>query len=371
MAASTFSVFYVTTQTDSNDAVPGDTECSDSTTFGHCSLRAAIEEVNALPVDGDTQLYAQIYVPAGLYKLELGQLVISGCVAAPCPSPPSRTVFIDGAGPAETILDGNNTTRVFDITASAVVMIRGVKIQNGRAVKSDDRVFPSHYHGGGIHNHGTLFLENSVLSGNYAPFFSGTNPCTSACGGGLYNAGRAELINVTVAFNNADVAGGGIANGIGSNLDLHYVTLADNLTSEGGGLWNAGFATLYTTIVANNDGQSPANNCDWPSTGPSNPPADGGYNLQYSIMAPDINSCGNDIQVADPGLDPVQNANGFIYYRINRFSPAVDVVLSETRPGCGGVDQRQVVRPQDGNDDGVKLCDAGSYERQPGNDPRR
>jgi CSLREA domain-containing protein len=348
-AMAALSVFYVNTQTDSRDAVPGDTECSDSTSFGHCSLRAAIEEANANVVGGNTQ----IYVPAGLYKLELGQLVIT-----------AKTVFIDGAGPAETILDGNSTTRVFDIAGSAVVMIRGVMIQNGKAGKSDDRVFGTHYHGGGIHNHGTLFLENSALSGNYAPA-GGAPSCIGACGGGLYNAGSAGLINVTVAYNGADAAGGGIANG--GNLDLHYVTLADNLASNGGGLYNnAGSATLFTTIVANNDGLSPANNCGWPITGSPNPPADGGYNLQHSIMAPDPQSCGHNIQVADPGLDPVKNANGSaIYYRLYKWSPAIDGVLSETRPGCGGIDQRRVDRPQDGNDDGVKRCDIGSYERRP------
>jgi CSLREA domain-containing protein len=345
-AMAALSVFYVNTQTDSRDAVPGDTVCFDGTSFGHCSLRAAIEEANAH--GGNTQ----IYVPAGLYKLELGQLVIT-----------AKTVFIDGAGPAKTILDGNRTTRVFDIAGSAVVMIRGVMIQNGKAVKSDDRVAGTHYHGGGIHNHGTLFLENSALSGNYAP--AGAAPsCTGSCGGGLYNAGSAGLINVTVAYNSADAAGGGIANG--GNLDLHYVTLADNLAHTGGGLYNAGGATLSATIVANNDGVYPGNNCGWPTTGSPNPPGDGGYNLQHSIAAPNPQSCGGSIQVANPELDPVLNANGSaIYYRIYRFSPAIDGVLSDHRPGCGGIDQRGINRPQDGNGDGVVHCDMGAYERRP------
>ncbi len=61
--------FIVDTTSDTHDAAPGDGNCADGN--GECSLRAAIEETNAL-VGGDT-----IYLPAGMYSLLEGRLQIS------------------------------------------------------------------------------------------------------------------------------------------------------------------------------------------------------------------------------------------------------------------------------------------------------
>jgi hypothetical protein len=224
----------------------------------------------------------------------------------------------------------------------------------------------SHYHGGGIHNHGTLLLENSALSGNYAP--GGQTParnCVEACGGGLYNAGTAGLINVTVSDNGADAGGGGIANS--GSLDLHHVTIANNLAPNGGGLYNAANATMLGTILAGNDGVSPGNNCGWPTSLPSKPPvADPALNLEFAISAPNPQSCG--VSVGDPGLDPVRNRSGAaIYYRIYSWSPAIDRVPFSGL--CPGFDQRGIIRPQDGNGDHKVLCDLGAYERRPRKDP--
>jgi CSLREA domain-containing protein len=352
-AADTVLVFTVNTTADPDAYVPRrNGTCGD----GVCSLRAAIEEANSL--SQDRSYYFNIYIPPGTYKLNR-QLVVKG-------SPSGTKLFIRGAGPDQTMLDGQGRTRVLDIAANALVSLRAVMIQNGRAGKSDDAVLGSHYHGGGIHNHGTLLLENSSLSGNYAP--GGQTPsgaCTEACGGGLYNAGTAGLINVTVTDNGADSGGGGIANS--GTLDLNHVTIANNLAPNGGGLYNAATATLFGTILASNDGIYPGNNCGWPTTlPPKRPTADPALNMEFAISAADPQSCG--VSAGDPGLDRVKNrSGGTIYYRIYAWSPAIDRVPFSGL--CPVFDQRGILRPQDGNGDHQARCDLGSYERRPKKDP--
>jgi CSLREA domain-containing protein len=116
--------FVVDTESDSVDANPGDGLCVDAE--GHCSLRAAIEETNAL--DGaDT-----IALPAGTWVLTIagkdedasatGDLDIDG------------DVTLQGAGSDATRIDGGALDRVFDIRAGAAaseVRFEGLTMQNG------------------------------------------------------------------------------------------------------------------------------------------------------------------------------------------------------------------------------------------------
>ena len=77
--------FTVNSTADAPDANPGDEICS--TASGECTLRAAIEETNAI-AGMDT-----INVPGGTYLLS-SQLVIED------------SVFLNGTGAEITILDG-------------------------------------------------------------------------------------------------------------------------------------------------------------------------------------------------------------------------------------------------------------------------
>src|SRR5882762_10955183 len=62
--------FTVNTQSDTHDVNPGDGQCADAD--GNCSLRAAIEESNALP--GFPPVV--ITLPSGTYVLTLGELEV-------------------------------------------------------------------------------------------------------------------------------------------------------------------------------------------------------------------------------------------------------------------------------------------------------
>lgn len=92
--------FVVNTTTDTHDATPGNGTCADS--GGHCSLRAAIEEADALGKAAVIALGTHTY-PLSLGALELGD-------------PAGLT--LTGTGAANTKIDASGQTdRVIALTA--------------------------------------------------------------------------------------------------------------------------------------------------------------------------------------------------------------------------------------------------------------
>ena len=206
--------FTVNSTTDVSDANPGDGVCDDGA--GNCTLRAAIEEANAL-VGADT-----ITLPAGSYILTGGELLISD------------DLTISGAGQATTFVDGGLVARVFRIFGSTVD-ISGVTIQNG--------IVGGLQPGGGIFNAGTMTLTNVTVSSN----------STATDGGGIVSFGTMELTNVIVTDNTALGSGGGILNGVGT-ITLTNVTVSDNsaIVANGGGILNGGAMELTDVTVSSN-----------------------------------------------------------------------------------------------------------------------
>jgi hypothetical protein len=90
--------FTVNRTTDFADAIPGDGRCETAPGNGLCTLRAAIEESNALQ---DQQ--SVINLPAGTYTLTRGSLVITD------------GVIIRGAGSIDTIIDGDHRSGVLEV----------------------------------------------------------------------------------------------------------------------------------------------------------------------------------------------------------------------------------------------------------------
>ena len=322
--------FHVNSTLDEHDAFAGNGQCV-STPSGVCTLRAAIEEVNATEP-------RNVIIPAGTFFLTLGHIVISG------------TQTITGEGADKTAIDGNLAHRVFEIANGTTVFIGGVTVRHGLGGASD--VFPGHIHGGGIHNHGDLILVDSAVTGNIAD-----------TGGGLTNAGTgtALLYNVTVARNSAATnfiiginnVGGGIEN-LGQ-LELFHVTISENNASSGAGLLNRANATVTVTntIVAGN-----SNFADCSGTITS-----GGHNLAGSFSCLFLEE--GDLNGAQAMLDPRHDSGGFTYlYALLPGSEAIDA--GDSTPGvCGPTDQRGAVRPLDGDGDGSLVCDIGSFEYDP------
>jgi CSLREA domain-containing protein len=133
--------FQVNATVDAVDATPGNGVCA--TAAAKCTLRAAIQEANALP-GLDT-----VKVPAGVYRLtRLGKAEALGATGD---LNIRRSMRLEGAGPSRTFIQGTvcadpddpdcssedvpgDTDRVLSIVSAGsnpVVDISGVTIQNG------------------------------------------------------------------------------------------------------------------------------------------------------------------------------------------------------------------------------------------------
>jgi CSLREA domain-containing protein len=196
--AASFS-FTVNTTADSHDAAPGNGACADSS--GLCSLRAGLEEANALPA----RTTVTITVPAGTYKLTLGQLAVA-----------RNAITISGVGAAKTIVQQSRSGGVVAVASGAKATLHRLELR-GR----------------------------------------GSNG-SSGCG--LTNAGTTSLTNVRVARNSA-ASGAGITNQTGATLTLTSTTVSNNFVTQpadsqpagsGGGILNAGSLTLLDSTVTGN-----------------------------------------------------------------------------------------------------------------------
>ena len=275
-----------------------------------------------------------------------------------------------GAGIRSTFIDGENRTRIFDVHAHASLSLSNVSLETGKADFDADS---GHSHGGAIHNHGTLRLEQvSVINS------TSTSPGATWGGGGITNAAGADatLVNVTVAANSTNAQGGGIENK--GNLWLLYTTIADNTApaascigphrprtlphvawrpplpceqNHGGGLYLAAGSQTFVadTIVADNRGHD----CQGPGAVTSR-----GGNVQDDGSCPFRHATDRK---GDPGFDPTA-VGPPRWYPLLPTSPAIDVPTTVMCiPGALG-DIIRATRPQDGDGNGVALCDSGSSE---------
>ncbi len=340
-AAQTFTVID---PTDAPDAQLNGT-CA-STHMGLCTLRAAIQEAEFVAGDDIVVLSTGL----GDYRLTIPP----GAEATGAPSNAtgdldiSTNVTVNGAGPDAAVIDGTGTHRIFDVHESGILTLNGVTLQNGIG---DFDGATGHVHGGAIHNHGEIRLDHVLVASS-----SATAPGWG--GGGITNATKlstgvpavAQLSNVTVARNSTGAQGGGIENR-GGELRMLNVTIAENSAPAGmgGGIFLVGSTSTMSataTLVADNTGGDCKKLAGTVTSGGANLAEDG----TCGFPATDLSG--------DPGFDT--NALGPpLFYPLLATSQAVD-----TGSICQPNDIRGVSRPQDGNGDGVALCDTGSYERE-------
>lgn len=214
--------FTVTSTVDSVDASPGDGLCADSA--GRCTLRAAIQETNALPgADGIT-------VPAGTYTLTIPGREEDASTTGDLDIGDDLTIM--GAGAEATALDGNQLDRVLDVRTGKVRLL-AVRVQNGDSGEE--------FGGGGIVNRGVLDVANSTIDGNRGVF-----------AGGIVNIGTLSMANGTVSDNTGTIGIGGVYS-VGT-LSMNNVLIVGNLAVEGdvGGLGTSGDAFLTDVTVSGN-----------------------------------------------------------------------------------------------------------------------
>jgi CSLREA domain-containing protein len=383
----TFTVNSTTDAVVANAVVNG--VCETAAGNGVCTLRAAIQLAN-VPGAGATI----INLPAAIlpYKLTLvgapnENAAASGDLDITSLSP----VTIIGAGVLTTIIDGNNTDRVFDILGAASnLSISGVTIQNGnsagltggainvggggRVLNLDSVIITGNKTNAGvggtavaIGGGGATVRMNNVAIDKNIPVPPGggniidvgrpptsltvTNSTISSNGdNGISNQGTTTLTNVTISLNTA-VNAAGIDNKAGGTVTLQNCTINGNIaTAVGGigGIRNAGTVTLKNTIITNNT----TNNCSGVVT-------PFGNNLSNvagcGLTAAEINNA--------PGLLALANNTGPVQtHALLAGSPAID---KGAAVGCPGTDARGIVRPVAGLPPAAPACDIGAFEFRP------
>lgn len=319
--------------------------------FAHCSLREAIHAANNA-AGADTITFS--LMPSATITLSGSQLPLI-----------TDTLTIDGGTAVNLTISANYLSRVFEIGSGTAVNITTLTLSDG--VSND---------GGAIYNNGgILIISYSTISGNLAHIR----------GGGLNNAGGTMTIDkVTITDNMSSLDGGGIYNG--DAMFISNSTINDNRVPQlvggnfGGGIFNQGTLYLRNNTFSDNSG-SFWHQVHW-GAGIAN---DGSLDMANNIIANSIGSLdcvnfgvitvnfNNLIEdgscspafTGDPLLGPLQDNGGLTWTQaLSSISQAVDNGDDVT---CAAVpvnnlDQRDVVRPFDGNGDGMARCDIGSYE---------
>ena len=227
------------------DDVASAAGCED-TVPDDCSLRGAVSKANGAPDHDD------IIVPAGTYalsvaapctfKARIGENALSLSSVVLCLN---SDLSIVGVGAEKTIIHGNRVDKVIAVSSSTTVSINGVTIRDGGL---RPLTFGSGG-GGGILNHGTLTVSDSMVTAN-----DGGN----IGGGGIYNYGELTVFRSVITKNIANGSGGGIFNygnaGAGV-LKVESSTISDNASGElGGGImnFNGGLVTVTGSTVSVN-----------------------------------------------------------------------------------------------------------------------
>jgi hypothetical protein len=384
----------------STDDTTGATDCAVATNTD-CTLRDAIEDANLDP--GSTIVFAS--------ALSGDAITLGG---TELPQITAYSTVIQGPGSDQLTVDGDFTSRVFNVSANDVT-ISGLTVTNGtnagpgggiflqagqltvsNSVVTGNTATGMGGHGAGIYvNTGTLMVESSTISANDADSYgggisgkggvSGAGATTIAnstlsgnysanYGGGAYFNYRssATVSNSTVYNNEAGGVGGGLYHfgepGGGSGLTVTGSTITHNTADRGGGIGSSGNdaqPTIRNTIVSGN-------------TSPDGPDlsADGGsmnaaFSLIGSVDTDDtINQTGPVILGQDPQLGALASNGGLTQtQKPAATSPAVDAGSAFGLT----TDQRGSTRPFDAptipSAAGGDGSDIGAVELQAGDVP--
>ncbi|MDG2991576.1 filamentous hemagglutinin N-terminal domain-containing protein [Candidatus Synechococcus calcipolaris G9] len=258
----------------------------------------------------------------------------------------NRNVTIQGQGAASTILSGQNTRRVVNITGgTTTVNLHDLTITRGNS---------GDFTGGGILNNGTLTVTNSTISGN-----------TATAGGGIINTGMLTVTNTTISGNtatNTNSGGGGIANNNGT-VNVTNSTISGNTANgSGGGIFNNnGTVNVTNSLISGN-------------TAPTGPEINnnGTLNLTGNNLVGQNNTLGisgtissgiENVNYFAPSvptsqiIGPLANNGGPTQTHLLVFgSPAINAGVNASVPGTVTTDQRGATRIVNG------IVDLGAVE---------
>ncbi len=166
---------------------------------------------------------------SGIYDYTTGTANISDCTLTGNNSFSGAGVFVKG------------TATITGCTFSGNVGSNGAGISNAGTTTVTNCTITGNSTGfeGGLYNSGKLSVYGSTIVGNE--------------GGGVFNAkGTAYLSGCTISGNSGFMDGGGFDNQYGASLTLNGCTVQSNSAETGGGLYNAGTATITNSTLSGN-----------------------------------------------------------------------------------------------------------------------
>ncbi|MCA8988585.1 MAG: VCBS repeat-containing protein, partial [Planctomycetaceae bacterium] len=147
--------------------------------------------------------------------------------------------IIQGNGVNSTIIDGNDSDRIFELFSGKTLLIDSAKVMNGNETN-----------GGAISSTGDLTLQNSVFEGN-----------TASTGGVVYaTTGQLNVYGSSLTGNSAAFGGVASLSGASTTLVVDSSFISGNTASSYGGVFRLSSLTSSTnriinsTIAANESG---------------------------------------------------------------------------------------------------------------------
>ncbi|GIU83748.1 MAG: hypothetical protein KatS3mg008_0523 [Acidimicrobiales bacterium] len=237
--------FTVTATADALDADPGDGSCA--TAGGECTLRAAIQEANALSGEDE------IVLPAGVFAITRAGR--GEDAASTGDLDVTSRMTIRGAGRGSTVVDGNSLDRVFHVASVGNLTLRGLTVREGRTLASTGTP-----NGGGILG-GQVTLENVELVDNVAEI-------DTPVSGGMFGGGaqattmvvRDSLIRRNRVLATTDSSGGPMRGGglsavtlqvENSSIEENSVDTAGTAQAFGGGIFALDLSMADSTVRGN------------------------------------------------------------------------------------------------------------------------
>jgi CSLREA domain-containing protein len=218
-------LFTVNSLGDTPDASPGDRVCADN--GGNCTLRAAIQEANAL-------------TPCAALTIDFS---VNGAInlATALPDPNHPNLWLKGPGAnlltvQRSTANGTPNFGLFIVNSGKQFKLSGLTISNGNTTSTGGALF---------NNGGNTTIEACTMSGN----------ASTRDGGALTNQnGTLNISNSTISNNTSASGGGGIlsiSNGVATTTTLTNCTLNNNTSSDGGGILTGASSAAATTTLTN------------------------------------------------------------------------------------------------------------------------
>ena len=214
--------------------------------YAEFNLPASIDEINIIEITADRLTSAEIRSAVDAAAATAGDDLIVVRTAVTLNSSEKGALAIVGYGASPLTVDASGMCRALSIGSGADVSLGNIILTGGNSSTS---VSDAGY-GGGLYNAGRLTVSNLSVTGN----------TSSYAGGGISNTGTLRLLNSEVTDNSAAASyrasGGGIFSS--GTITAENLLISGNSVSGtvayGGGvyLWNGRFAAVGATITGNN-----------------------------------------------------------------------------------------------------------------------